>query len=281
MGTTQSSSNEHNKKIKQLDKDGDIFEIISLTDSSVTYTACISKNTCTCPSWRYRRNGFPTCKHLDMLRPPINKNSSLVTFVKKKSNESKKCTHFHIISSYLPKFATLSDYVYGHKYDGIRIRFRISDGIATTRKGGMRIDISSILKNVKHHQEDNDPEFDAELIYHHNSTHDTVMKELMKSTVSKLTIKVFDIIDTKEIFSDRIKQIPNYFPDPLCVKYHDAKHYSHLLDILLVCKTKQQEGIVVRHINGKYTPGRSSNVNAFKIRVNNKKHQITSEYTSL
>jgi hypothetical protein len=263
---------------KQIDDLGDVFEIPSFTQESKSYTVCISKNTCTCPSWKYHRKGIPTCKHLDSVRPPPIQKKSVVSYIKQKNKN--KCSHFHVISAYLPTQSTLLNYVYARKYNGIRIRFQLSSKQAITRKGGMCIDISSLFKNMNMPlcPEDEDPEFDAELVYKDMSSHTVVMGELTKNNLSDLRIKVFDIIDTSKLFLDRIERIHVFIPDEMCTKYHDAVDYDHLVTVMKDYKQQAYEGIVVRHKKGMYTPGHASNANAFKIKVDNEKHKITSEH---
>ena len=265
--TDEAGKRSESTEILPMDNIGNMFKVLSLTDKTTYYDVSVHKNTCSCLSWRYRRQGLPTCKHLDLVRPPLNIHNSIVVYVKNKDND--KCRHFQTISSYLPK-CPLLNYVYAQKFDGIRVRFRLSDKRAVTRKGGMIIDISTLTVVGK----DADPEFDAELIHRTESGHAVVMRELTKNTISTLTLKVFDVIDETETFTARQTQLREHIPEEFRVVYQEAKDYASLSTVLNACKENKHEGIVVRHKLGMYMPGRSKNTNAFKIRVNNKTHTI-------
>lgn len=225
-----------------------VYEVASFTDASKTYTVDISKNTCTCPAWRYHRKGIPTCKHLDKVRPPPDQTTSLVRYRKKKT----KCTRFHVISAHLPK-CSLVDFLYSQKYDGVRIRFRLSDKKAITRKDGMEIDISCLLPNITNNKED--LEFDAELIFsgenpEKQNGHDLVMKELTNNRVHTLSLKFFDIIDTVRTFQDRQTILQTY--QGMHPLHHPSEHYlTHLLTPTL------HQSVQLHPVTPLYRPPRS------------------------
>ena len=275
MGTTASSTVESRTDTESLGENvtkitDDIYKVRSLTDESNVYTVTVSKNHCTCKAWRFHRKGIPTCKHLDQIRTPPIQKDAVVKYLKPKT---KKCTHFHVISAYLPK-CTLHNFVYSRKYDGIRIRFRLSDKTAITRKGGMSINISTLLKDIKQNNGD-DLEFDAELIHKQYSTHDIVIKELANNRLGMLKLKVFDIIQTTKTFTERQREIQKHIPQDMRVDYHEANSYKHLEGVMITYKENKYEGIVVRNKTGLYLPGHSSNTTAFKIRTSSLKHIIT------
>jgi ATP-dependent DNA ligase len=234
------------------------MQVVSFTDFSVSYTVDARSNTCTCMRWKYQRLPVRqrTCKHLDsirvrkpLLRPSITKYPDIPV----------EDTYFQLVTHHQSPQIEPLEYVYSIKYDGIRVRIRGHEAIT---RGGIRIDVTEMeLPFVSV-----DIEYDAELIHDAQPGHNRVMEELYANRLHRLSVRVFDLIDTTLPFDERQTYVTEHVGPPYRVQYlpvHDRVHLSRVVRSVLA---SGEEGIVVRRCKGLYEPGRRSRYNAFKIK---------------
>ena len=234
------------------------ISVLSFTDKTVSYTVDTVLNTCTCMKWKYQRLPIAqrTCKHLDSVRihtpgiPSITKYPLIHV----------EDTYFQLVTHHIPDH--LDDFVYSVKYDGIRIR--ITGNKAITR-GGITIDLTDMDLQF------GDPmiEYDAELIHLTKPGHTNVMLELYANRLNNLSVRVFDVIDTTRTFRERQEQIVGHVPPDLRVQHTPVRDREHLSRVVNEILDTGAEGVVVRHLDGQYEPGRRSRLNIFKV-----KHRI-------
>lgn len=237
----------------------DRFSVMSLSDPDKTYTIDISKNTCSCPHWKYQRKPvhLRTCKHLDKYRTLENESSDdKVRYTNKRRDD-----YFLLIADYPPSSIVGQTLLYSEKYDGIRISLK---GHLGTTRGGIEID----LKELKLPFVQSNLEFDCELVMSTGTktSHNSVMIEVNSNRIHNLTVKVFDLIDYERTFQERLDTLNETVGDPYLVKYRMVTDWETLRDSLLSIQSEGGEGLVVRNVNGMYIRGRRSTKNAFKIK---------------
>jgi ATP-dependent DNA ligase len=233
--------------------------VLSFTDATVSYTVDPNLNTCTCMNWKYQRLSVAqrTCKHLDRERDHIEPRVSITTYPQTKV---KKETHFQLVHDDIPSSLPSNEYVYSIKYDGVRIR--ITGHMAITR-GGISIDLTNMSLPFAHTL----LEYDAELIHMNTPGHTNVMLEINANRIDNLSVRVFDIIDTTLIFTERYNKLLRYVKKPYLVEYAPIRNRAHLSVVVQdVLEVKKEEGVVVRHSQGRYQPGSRRKVNVFKVK---------------
>lgn len=241
-----------------MDEITNTLELMSFTGNK-KYTINIEKNTCTCDAWKFQRLPIHvrTCKHLDSVRKQKNKGFSLITYPYERVADDV----FQLISNSLPTSSCLlENYMYSRKYNGVRIRIQ---GTTAYTRGGILIDITSMQLPFTTHLDN----FDCELIIHRGkTTHNNVMLEINANRISKLSVKVIDLIDDDSVFSKRLKKLNKIVPKKYRVKYYEAKNWANIGQGLEKILKEGGEGIVVRNKQGLYTPSSRSKFNAFKIK---------------
>jgi hypothetical protein len=244
------------------------MSVTSFTDATVSYDIDIVLNTCTCMKWKYQRLPVAqrTCKHLarererqrerGIVSTPKTETFSITTYPPIHVED----TYFQLFSHHIPDTLNYNDYVYSIKYDGIRIR--ITGNQAITR-GGITIDLTG-MAGIPF--DDTMTEWDAELIHLTKPGHNNVMIELYANRVNKLSVRVFDVIDTTQTFGERQARLVQYVPTPFRVQYKPIRDRKHLSIVVKEILGAGEEGVVVRNLNGKYEPGHRSRFNAFKVK---------------
>jgi len=237
------------------------LSVASFTDTDVVYSVDVALNTCTCMKWKYQRVpvGQRTCKHLDRVRVQT---PSAVPSITTYPSHPVEDNFFQLVTHSTPSSLPAGQYVYSIKFDGIRVR--ITGQMATTR-GGMTIDLTSM--KLPFLSSDEDIEYDAELIHMDRSGHAHVMQELYANRLDRLSVRVFDVIDTARPFDERQTSLDGgAVVAPYRVEYHPVEGLGHLADVVLRVLATGAEGIVVRNLQGTYAPGQRSRYNAFKVK---------------
>ena len=234
------------------------MNVASFTDDTVSYTVDTVLNTCTCMKWKYQRLPVEqrTCKHLDSVRIQKTTDTPSITTYPLIHVED---TYFQLVTHMIPNHLEPDAYVYSIKYDGIRIRLTGNQAIT---RGGMTID----LTEMGLHFDDPTTEYDAELIHVTKPGHANVMMELYANTVDRLSVRVFDVIDTTRTFRERQERIGQHIPPPFRVQHIPVRDREHLSMVVKEILGTGAEGVVVRHLDGKYEPGRRSRFNIFKVK---------------
>jgi len=168
--------------------------------------------------------------------------------------------HFQLVHDDIPSSLPSNAYVYSIKYDGVRVR--ITGHLAITR-GGISIDLTNMNLPFAHTL----LEYDAELIHTSTPGHTAVMLEINANRIDKLTVRVFDIIDTTLLFNERYSKLRRCVNKPYLVGYAPIRNRAHLSVVVQdVLGVQKEEGVVVRHSKGRYQPGSRRKANVFKVK---------------
>jgi hypothetical protein len=231
----------------------------SFTNPNVSYTVDPVRKTCTCPSFWFQRLPMEdrTCKHLRSRVPDqeVPRAPSLVTYPKK----SVKDTYFQLVHREIPASLPANTYVYSLKYDGIRIRVTGHRGVT---RGGLSIELTQLALPFVNTA----TEYDAELIHVRTPGHNHVMSALSANQIHELSVRVFDIIDTRRTFEARHAQLLERVPAPYRVVHTPLRDRAHLSEVVREVLAAGEEGVVVRSLGGRYAPGRRDRHNVFKLK---------------
>jgi predicted nucleic acid-binding Zn finger protein len=219
------------------------------------YTVNLALRHCTCPSYRYVRNGTRHCKHLDRLCEA----QSTVEYTQEK-------LQVELLSETVPsKSCVYADWIYSPKYDGIRIRVKGRQGWT---RGGMKIDLSSIWTPPAGSLYECELCLDAK----ESSTHDAVMVQVLAGRVQTLRLVVFDLFDPTRTCGQRLLQLWGLSLPPAHVVRYEMVQLWRGVGFLsrlaaLDIGSAGFEGVVVRNPAARSDPrGRRSNRVAFKIK---------------